>query len=118
MLYTVFTVGDKEYKLRATASSIIEIEKRLGGKNPLDILMAIEGGELPPVSSILYILHGSMQKFHSKTDLQRVMQIYDEYIEAGNTYMDIIKVLMDVFRVSGFFATAPKTEQEEETAEE
>lgn len=118
MQYAVLTVGGKEYKLRATAASIVELEKRLGGKNPLDVLMAIEHGQLPPVSSVLYILHAAMQKFNSKTDLQRVMQIYDEYVEAGNTYMDIIRVLMEVFRVSGFFATAPKTEPEEETVEE
>lgn len=118
MQYTTFTVGDKEYKLRATAATIVELEKRLGGKNPLDILMAVERGELPTVTNILYILHAALQKYHHGIDVRKVLEMYDSYIESGKNYTDLIPVLVDVFRVSGFFPTAPKEEQESQEPQE
>ncbi|WP_438312217.1 DUF6096 family protein [Sporosarcina sp. FA9] len=103
MRYTTFTVGTKDFKMRITASGIIELEKKLGGRNPLSILMAIEGGDLPSVSSVLLILHAAMQKFHHGTKFDDVLSLYDEYTEDGNSYIDLMPVLMDVFKVSGFF---------------
>lgn len=103
MRHTTFTVGANEYKLRMTASGIVELEKRLGGRNPLSILMAIEGGELPSVSSVLLILHAALQKFHHGMTFEKVQDLYDEFAEEGKTYIDLMPVIMDVFKVSGFF---------------
>ena len=103
MQYTLFRVGDKEFKLRATASSIIALEKQLGGRNPLTVLMGIETGNLPAVTDVLYILHAAMQKYHHGMTIQKVLELYDEYIDEGNSYTDLIPVLMDVFKTSGFF---------------
>lgn len=118
MQYTTLTIGDKEYKLRATAATIVELEKRIGGKNPLDILMAVERGELPSVTNILYILHASLQKFHHGIDVRKVLDMYDAYIESGQNYIDLIPVLVEVFRVSGFFPAAPKEKQEDQETQE
>lgn len=102
MLYTTLQVGDKEFKLRMTAAAIVELEKKLGG-NPLDILVGIESGQLPPLSSVLQILHAAMQKFHHNIKFQDVLELYDEYVESGKTYTDLLPVLLEVFEVSGFF---------------
>lgn len=108
-MYTVLSVGKKDYKLRLTASSIVQLEKSLGGKNPLNVLMAVQDGEVPSLTGLLYILHASMQKFHHATKFQDVLDLYDEYVSEGNSYTDLIPVLLDVFKVSGFF---PKETQE------
>ncbi|WP_044736516.1 DUF6096 family protein [Geobacillus kaustophilus] len=111
MLYKEFKVGEKEFKLRMVASSIVALEKQLGGQNPLNILMGIESGQLPPVSAVLQILHAALQKFHHGMTYEKVLELYDEYVELGNSYTDLIPILIDVFKVSGFL---PKTLNEEE----
>lgn len=111
--YATFEINGKEYKLRMDATSIVELEKKLGGRNPLDILLAVENGVLPSVTNIVYILHASLQKFHHGIGVKDVLDLYNAYIESGRGYMDLIPVLVDVFRASGFFPTAPKKEQED-----
>lgn len=114
MKYTIFRVDDKEFKLRATASSIVALEKQLGGQNPLNVLMGLESGQLPSITATLHILHAAMQKYHHGMTIQKVMELYDEYVESGKNYTDLIPVLMEVFEISGFFPKT-KTENEEET---
>lgn len=107
MLYTTLNVGDQEFKLRATASSIVELEKKLGGKNPLSVLMTVQSGEIPSVSNLLLILHAALQKFHHGMTFEKVLELYDNYVDAGNSYTDLIPVMVEAFRASGFFkATA------------
>ncbi|MEG0473325.1 MAG: DUF6096 family protein [Solibacillus sp.] len=106
MLYTEFKVGEQEFKLRATASAIIELEKKLGGRNPLQVLMTVENGEIPSVGSLLLILHASMQKYHHGMTWEKVLDLYDDYVDAGNAYTDLIPVMVDTFKSSGFFRAA------------
>ena len=106
MLYTEFKVGSQEFKLRATAASIIELEKKLGGRNPLQVLMTVENGDIPSVGSLLLILHASMQKYHHGMTFEKVLELYDDYVDAGNAYTDLIPVMVDTFRTSGFFKSA------------
>lgn len=113
MIYTTLTIGNKEYKLRLGATQIIELEKQLGGRNPLDILMAVRGGNLPPLNATLRILHAALQQFHHGVSFQDVAKLYDQYVAEGGSYTDFLPVLVEVFRVSGFF---PKeTNQSDET---
>lgn len=109
-MYTTFKVGNQEFKLRMGASAIIDLEKKLGGRNPLSILMGIEGGEMPSISSVLLILHAAMQKFHHATKFEDVIKLYDDYVEEGNSYTDLMPVMMEVFKVSGFFNGAKAEE--------
>ncbi|RKD22455.1 hypothetical protein SAMN02745883_00691 [Caminicella sporogenes DSM 14501] len=105
MRYTEFKVGEREFKLRLGAGEIVNLEKKLG-KNPLDILMNVEKGELPKIGDTLTILHAAMQKFHHGMTMEKVYQLYDEYVDEGNTYTDLIPVILEVFKVSGFFKEA------------
>lgn len=112
MRYTEFKVGEKEFKLRLTASATENLEKKLNGKNPLSTLMTVQSEQIPSVSNLLLILHASLQKFHHGYNHDKVLELYDEYVDEGNTYMDLIPVLLDVFKSSGFFREAPTETKE------
>lgn len=103
MKYTTLNFGGEEFKLRITAASTIDLEKKLGGRNPLDILSSIESGNLPSISSVLLILHASVQKFHHGKKFDDIVNLYDNYVEDGNSYTDLLPELIEVFKVSGFF---------------
>ena len=113
MLYTTLKIGQEEYKLRATAAPLVELENKLGGRNPLQILMTVENGEFPSVGSLLLILHAALQKYHHGFKMEDVYNLYDKYVDEGNTYTDLIPVMIETFRVSGFFKAASQ-----ETAKE
>jgi hypothetical protein len=117
-MYTTLTVNAKEFKLRVIASAVVALEKQLGGKNPLNVLMAVENGEIPSVTAVLLILHAGLQKFHHNMNWQKVLELYDEFVDSGQTYMDLIPVLIEVFKVSGFFRNPPEKDQGEQETQE
>ena len=45
MLYTTFTVKDRDYKLRLNAKACVDLEKKLG-TNPVNIFMAMAGNDM------------------------------------------------------------------------
>ncbi|SHH55927.1 DUF6096 family protein [Sporanaerobacter acetigenes] len=100
MRYTEFKVGDNEYKLRLAANEMVNIEKKIGA-NILDIFM--KEGQIPTMEELLMVLHGSLQKFQHNITLADTYDIYDEYVDDGGTFEDLIEVIIDVFEVSGFF---------------
>lgn len=100
MRYTELKVGDKEYKLRLTAGGIVNAEKKMGG-NILDIFTKKE--RIPAITELLTVLQSSLQKFHNGITLSDAYDIYDEYIDEGGTFEDLIEKIIDVFEVSGFF---------------
>ena len=110
MLYTIFSVGETEYKCRLNTKGLIELEKKLGS-NPLGIFLNVSNNELPKLSDLMFVLHASLQSYNHGISLDDTYSIYDTYIEEGNTFMDFIPVVMDIYKVSGLF-------QEEKTAED
>lgn len=112
MLYTTFTVNDKEYKLRLAAKEAVNLEKKLQA-NPLNLIVAVgQKNEIPELSVLLEILFASMTHFQHGVTLADVYDIYDEFCDEGNTIIDLIPIILDVFKVSGFFkADAEETEE-------
>ena len=103
MLFTTFKIGDKEYKLRLTTGAMIELEGKLG-KNPLTLIADVSAKNvLPKMSEAMLILHYAMIKFQPKQSLKDTYSLYDDYVDAGNTYGDLICVLVDALSVSGYF---------------
>lgn len=100
MRYTEFKVGDREYKLRLSTGEIVNIEKKIGG-NILEIFMSRD--KIPSMEELMMVLHGALQKFHHGITLKDVYDIYDEYVDNGGTFEDLIEKIVDVFEVSGFF---------------
>lgn len=104
MRYTTFEFGNQEYKLRLTAQTSTELERKLG-RNPLSL---ITSDNFPPLTDVLLTLHAAMQKFHHGVTMQKVFDLYDEYVESGKDYTDLIPMLADVLEVSGFLKSTPK----------
>ena len=112
MLYSDFKVGDKELKLRLDSRSCVALERKLG-KSPLSIFMDAKDS-LPKLEELILILHSSLQKYNQGYTEDKTYDLYDEYVEEGNTFTDFIPVIMDIFKVSGFFEDAEVVEDEVE----
>lgn len=91
------TINDKEYRLKLTTRSIVDLEDRLG-VNPL----AVFGEEkLPKVGDMMFIFHAALQQYNHGISLDDAYSLFDAYLENGNNLMDFVNVLMGIFRVSG-----------------
>lgn len=103
MLYTVLNVGDKEYKCRLTAKACVDLERKIG-QNPLNVFTEIQkSNELPKVEDIIMILHASLQALEHNISLDDTYAIYDEFVDEGNTLIELIPIIVEIFKVSGFF---------------
>ena len=98
MNYAIFTAGTNEYKLRLTTKHIVLLEKQLGC-NPLAIFG--NGEELPTVTTMVAILHASLQQLNHGITMNAAYDIFDEYLQDGNTMTDFVQVILDIYRASG-----------------
>lgn len=115
MLYTTFTVKDRDYKARLNVKACVELEKKLGS-NPLNIFIKMTEGDtitLPPVGELMLILHQSLQAYEHGITMDKVYEIYDDFISEGHNQMDIIPIIVDIFKVSGLI---PEEVEEEKNA--
>lgn len=97
MMYTEFTAGNKTYKLRLTIRAIVELEKKLGC-NPLSIFG--EGDTIPTITTMVHILHSSLQEYEHGISLNDAYSIFDEYL-ANNSMTDFLPVIIELYKVSG-----------------
>lgn len=97
MLYYDFTAGGKEYKLRLRTRDLVVLEKQLGC-NPLSIFG--KGDTVPPVTTMVQILHASLQHYHHNISLDDAYDIFDEFLEE-NSMTDFLPVIVEVYKVSG-----------------
>jgi hypothetical protein len=106
-MYYEFSAGSKEYKLRLNTRNVVELEKKLGC-NPI-MIFGIEGDKIPTVSTMVVILHASLQTYNHGITLNDAYDIFDAYLEDGHTSVDFIKVIMEIYKASGI---VPKEENE------
>lgn len=97
-------IKEKEYYLRVTTRSEIEMEKKLGS-NPINVFMAIQDNRIPALGDLLIILHGCLVPLNSGISLEDTYDMYDQYIEEGHNIVDLIKIIVDTFEDSGFIKT-------------
>lgn len=113
MLYTTMVVKDKEYKLRISARSCVDLEKKLG-ENPLNVLVAAtDENKIPTLSSFLMILHAAIQQYQHGITLDDVYDIYDEFVDEGHGIMDLVPIIYEVFKVSGYCGQAEEAKESE-----
>lgn len=98
MQYKEFKIGEKEYKLKLDAKAVVNVEKRLG-ESLLNVFMT---GETPALSNMLVILHSALQKYEHGITADKVLEMYDEYVDNGGTYTELVKEMLDLLKVSGF----------------
>lgn len=117
MRYATWKVDGEEYKLRLGVSDVMNLEKRIG-RNPMDLLMGIQEGKLPTLTASLAVIQAAMTKFQHGITAQDVIRIYERYLDAGNSYTDLLPVITEIFEVSGFFKSNPALEETTEALEE
>ena len=96
--YTL-TIGDEEYKLRLTASSIMSIEKKLG-KSLFSALEHIQDNMVETVTAILW---GAMQPLNANFPFEKAAGLFDDYIDDGHSIEDLMQEINALFEASGFF---------------
>lgn len=98
MLYTEITIGTNQYKLRLNTRSVVMLEKQLGC-NPISIFG--NGEELPTVTTMVTILHSSLQQYHHNISINDAYDIFDEYLADGHQMADFLTVIIDIYKASG-----------------
>ena len=98
MLYYDFTAGNKDYKLKLDTRSIVSLEKKIGC-NPLAIFG--KGDTIPTESTMVAVLHASLQPYHHGITIDDAYNIFDAYLEDGNSTTDFINVIVEIYKVSG-----------------
>ena len=98
MMYIDFTAGGKEYKLRLNTRAIVALEKQLG-MNPLAIFG--NGETMPTITTLVAILHASLQQYQHNITLDAAYDIFDQYLADGNTMTDFIPIVVELYKVSG-----------------
>ena len=96
--YTM-TVNGEEYKMRLTASAIMQIEKKLG--KPL--FKALETIQDNMVETITTIIWGAMQPRNAGFTMEKATALFDDYIDDGRSIEELMLEINDLFEASGFF---------------
>lgn len=101
MKFVEMKVGEKNLKLGMKTRQIVALEKKLG-KSPLNILMEAQDGKLPAIEDMLLILHAALQQYEHGYEIADVYDLYDEFVEDGNTMIELLPIVIDVLSVSGY----------------
>ncbi len=107
MNYIDFTAGNKDYKLRLNTRNTILLEKQLGC-NPLSIFG--DGETIPTVTTMVAILHASLQQYNHGINLNDAYDIFDDWLADGNSTTDFIPIILEIYKASGII---PKDEVKE-----
>ena len=108
-MFVNFEANNKTYKLRLNTRNVVALEKSLGC-NPVSIF-DMGGDNLPSVTSMVAVLHASLQQYNHGISLNDTYDIFDEYLAEGHTVDEFVYVILDIYRESGLI---PKTHEEEE----
>jgi hypothetical protein len=107
-MYYDFEAGNKAYKLRLNTRNTVALEKELGC-NPLSIFG--NGDTMPTITVMVEVLWASLQHFHHGITKVDAYDIFDEYLADGNSATDFVKVILEVYKVSGLIRIAENTEK-------
>lgn len=98
MNFINFEVGNNTYKLRLNTRNIVALEKQIGC-NPLNIFG--DGDTVPPITTMVAILHASLQQYNHGISMNDAFDIFDEYIEDGHSSVDFIPTILEIYKASG-----------------
>lgn len=112
MLFTTWTIGKEEYKLRLNVRAMVELEQKVK-TNPLNKFVEVANqGNIPELGFIILVLHAAMTPYNHSITLDDTYDLCDKYIEEGHDLTDIIALLMEVFKTSGFIKEETQEEAE------
>jgi hypothetical protein len=98
MNFLDFEIGSNAYKLRLNTKNVIDLEKRIGC-NPLSIFG--DGSTIPTVSTMVAVLHASLQQYQHGITTEKACDIFDEYLADGHSMADFIPTILEIYKVSG-----------------
>ena len=98
MNYVAFHAGDKDYRLKLSTRSTVSLEKQLGC-NPVAIFGS--GDTIPTITTMVRILHASLQSYEHGITLEDAYDIFDKWLEDGHVMTDFISVIIDIYKASG-----------------
>lgn len=107
MNYIEFSAGNRDYKLRLNTRNTVLLERQLGC-NPLSIFG--DGDTIPTVTVMVAILHASMQQYEHGISLNDAYDIFDKWLDDGNSTTDFIPIILEIYKASGII---PKDKVEE-----
>lgn len=108
MLFIDFNAGNKDYKLRLNTRNVIMLEKQLGC-NPISIFG--NGDTIPSVTTMVAILHASLQAYHHGITLNDAYDVFDEWLAEGHATTDFIPVILEIYQASGIIPKETKIEE-------
>ena len=108
MNYVNFEANGKQYRLRLNTRNTVALEKVLGC-NPLAIF-DVTGKTLPPITTLVAVLHASLQAYHHSIDTNEAYEIFDAYLE-DNSIEDFIYVVLEIYKVSGLIPKGANVEK-------
>lgn len=108
MMFYDFTAGEKTYRLRLSTRNIVALEKQIGC-NPLAIFG--DGTVIPTVSTMVHVLFYSLQQFNHGISMNDAFDIFDAYVNDGNSVTDFVSVILEVYKVSGIIANGEENEE-------
>jgi hypothetical protein len=76
----------------------VQLEKQLGC-SPLAIFG--DGDTIPTTTTMVFILHASMQQYNHGITLNDAYDIFDDYIADGHSSVDFIQVIIELYKASG-----------------
>lgn len=94
--------------LRLNTRNTVALEKVLGG-NPLSIFDT-NGETLPPITTLVTVLHASLQQYNHGISLNDAYDIFDAYLE-NHSVDEFIYIVLDIYRVSGLIPKEGETEK-------
>lgn len=104
MMYVDFNAGNQQYKLRLSIRATVALEKQLG-VNPL---MIFEDGEkIPTITTMVSILHASLQQYQHNIGVNDAFNIFEAWLNDGNTMVDFLPIIIDIYKVSGIIKDEP-----------
>lgn len=106
---TTVTMGRNTYELRLNTRASIALEKALGF-NPITMFMAIERGDMPRLNDMLIMLHAMLQPMNHGMNMDKVYDLYDEYVADGHNLFDLVPVFIEVFQDAGYMAKTSEIE--------
>lgn len=114
MNYIDFSAGNKDYKLRLNTRNVIGLEKQLGC-NPLAIFG--NGESIPTITTMVIILHAALQQYNHGISLNDAYDIFDAWLEDGNSTIDFVKIILEIYKASGIVPSEIETQQDASTFE-
>ena len=86
-----------------------QVTSSQGGWTIVTKLLRLVGAAIP----FLTILHAAIQQYQHGITLDDVYDIYDEFVDEGHNITDLVPIIYEVFKVSGYCGQAEEAKESE-----